>query len=168
MPMTVLERRGSYLLLMAAGTNTRTSMVRLHRNAVFVVERQNWVDAAHNAAFLPADVVLSTPVGRELTTWAAPMLEAGKELCMPALLSLKLFWLALRTTTIASLSGVQALGSTFMEEGTNSLISNNGRSSNVNGGASGNGNNNSTNNGSGRTNRGGNSGRKSTVKFVQL
>ena len=133
LPLTVLERRGAYLLaeytLPAAVSGTsyphknkpNKACVRLHRNAVFVIERQNIVDAAHNLALLPLDVVLSTPLGQATVHTLAPLVAAGKELLMPALLSLKLVWVAARTTTLAGVSGVQALGGTLWHEGTSSL-----------------------------------------------
>jgi len=146
LPLTVLERRGAYILaeytlpasvVVGAGnnhhhhhhknkpnnnkSNNNKACVRLHRNAVFVIERQNIVDAAHNLALLPLDVVLSTPLGQATVHTLGPLVAAGKELLMPALLSLKLLWVAARTTTLAGVSGVQALGGTLWHEGTSSL-----------------------------------------------
>ena len=123
MPLTVIERRGSYLLCeySLADARRRKACVRLHRNAVFVIERQNLVDAAHNLALLPVDVMMSTPVGQATAHTLGPVLAAGREVLMPALLSLKLVWMAARTTTLAGVSGVQALGSTLWHEGANSL-----------------------------------------------
>jgi len=121
MPLTVLDRRGPYLLLEYLLADGRKACVRLHRNAVFVIERQNFVDAAHNLALLPIDVVAATPVGQTVMHAFGPLAAAGRELLMPALLSLKLVWVAARTTTLAGLSGVQALGSTMWQEGSSSL-----------------------------------------------
>lgn len=122
MPMTVLERRGQYLLAEYVASDQRKACVRLHRNAVFVVERQNLVDAAHNLALLPADVWMSTPVGRKMGEIAGPVVAASRELLLPAFYSFKLVWVAVRTTTLASMSGVRALGSTLWQEGSSSLI----------------------------------------------
>lgn len=124
MPLTVLERRGNFVLAAYSANDNRKACVRLHRNAVFVIERQNLVDAAHNLAMLPADVWMSTPVGRAVGEVSAPVVAASKEVLMPALLSVKLVWMAFRTTTLAGMSGVQALGSTFWNEGANSLTAN--------------------------------------------
>jgi hypothetical protein len=127
LPLTVLDRRGSYLLCEYAllssrgGNSTAKACVRLHRNAVFVIERQNWVDAAHNLALLPVDVALSTPVGRATQHALAPVAHAVSELVMPAALSLKLVWVATRTTGLGVLSGVGALASTVWHEGSHSL-----------------------------------------------
>jgi hypothetical protein len=122
MPLLVLERRGAYLLCeyRLAGTS-RTTCVRVHRNAIFVIERQNLVDAAHNLALLPIDVWMSTPLGQAVTHAVGPVVAASQQLLMPAMLSFKLVWMAARTTTLASVSGVQALGSTLWQEGTQSL-----------------------------------------------
>ena len=123
MPLTVMERRGSYLLCeyTLLDTHRRKACVRLHRNAVFVIERQNLVDAAHNLALLPLDVMVSTPLGQATAHALGPVVAAGRELLMPALLSLKLVWMAGRTTTLAGFSGIQALGGTLWQEGSNSL-----------------------------------------------
>lgn len=123
-PLEVIERQGPYVLaeyrLPEAAMGT--ARVRLHRNAVFVVERKNWVDAATNLALLPLDAVAATPLGRATAQVLHPVVAASRELFMPALLSLKLVWVAARTTTLASWSGVHALGTTFWNEGTGSLL----------------------------------------------
>jgi hypothetical protein len=128
MPLIVLERRGAYLLCeyhltgnSSSARNNKTACVRLHRNACFVIERQNLVDAAHNLALLPADVWMSTPLGQAVSHAATPVLTATENLLMPAALSFKLVWMAVRTATLAGVSGVQALGSTLWQEGTQSL-----------------------------------------------
>jgi len=126
MPLTVLERRGSYvlceyLLAGAANHNNNKVCVRLHRNAVFVIERQNLLDAAHNLALLPVDVVLSTPVGRACQQALGPVAHAGQELLMPIVLTGRLAWMAARTTGLGVLSGVHALGTTLWHEGATSL-----------------------------------------------
>jgi hypothetical protein len=79
------------------------------------------VDAAHNLALLPADVWMSTPLGQAVSHAATPVLTATENLLMPAALSFKLVWMAVRTATLAGVSGVQALGSTLWQEGTQSL-----------------------------------------------
>lgn len=134
MPLTVVERKGSYLLCehvlrehqhshhhYQQHRNHRKALVRLHRNTVFVVERQNLGDAVHNLALLPVDMVLATPMGQAVGHAIAPAAVAVRELFMPAYLFFKLLWMAARTTTIASFSGVQALGSTLWSEGASSL-----------------------------------------------
>jgi len=121
LPMTVLERRGAYLLAEYSLWDRRKACVRIHRNSVFVIERKNAVDAAHNLALLPFDAVKSTPLGQATGRALGPAVAASKEILMPALLSMKLVWMAARTTTLAGFSGVQALGSTLWSEGTGSL-----------------------------------------------
>ena len=136
-PLTVLERRGSYLLCeyllwhnhhsssTTSSSNSQqhqTVCVRLHRNAVFVIERQNLLDAAHNLALLPVDVVLSTPVGRACQQALGPVAHASVQLIMPLALSLKLVWMAARTTGLGLASGVHALGTTVWHEGATSLM----------------------------------------------
>jgi hypothetical protein len=133
MPLVVKERQGPYLLVeyplldsgggdsSSRGNGSSKVCCRLHRNSVFVIERKNLVDAAHNLALLPIDVIVSTPLGQATLNFANPVVTASRELLMPILLSMKLVWVAARTTTLAGLSGVQALGQTFWNEGTGSL-----------------------------------------------
>jgi hypothetical protein len=94
-PMRVKDVRGEYLLCGFDVQQTHDSeennnrrrlktiegSVRLHRNAVFVIERTNVFDIALDAALKPADVVLSTPVARDVTQTLTPYVEsAGKRL----------------------------------------------------------------------------------------
>lgn len=122
-PFQVLERRGAFLLCQHA-TADGPACIRLHRNAVFVIERQSLVDAAQNLALLPADVWMATPLGQAIHRASGPLVSASAELMMPAMLSVRLLWVAFRTTTLAGLSGVQALGSTLWNEGSQSLTIN--------------------------------------------
>lgn len=125
-PLTVLDRRGAYILAEYYIPEATTKVtVRLHRNAVFVVERQNWVDGVHNLALLPVDAVLSTPLGRGVRQAATPFVIAANELLMPAMLSVKLVWMAARTTGLGVVKGIQALGSTVWQEGSSSLTKQN-------------------------------------------
>ena len=132
-PLTVVERRGAFLLCeySLSDKGRKKAFVRLHRNSVFVIERQNLADAAHNLALLPFDVMMATPIGRASSQALGPLGAAGKELMMPALLSFKLLWVAARTTTLAGLSGAQALGSTLWQEGSTSLTSSHHSDSNL-------------------------------------
>ncbi|GKZ00207.1 hypothetical protein MPSEU_000973700 [Mayamaea pseudoterrestris] len=129
-PLAVLERRGAYLLCeyelagtATSGHSSSKACVRLHRNAVFVIERQNMMDAAQNLALLPLDVVSATPLGQATGQLLAPVVAASRELAMPALLSARLAWVAARTTGLAGMSGVLAVGNTLWSVGTSSLIS---------------------------------------------
>lgn len=97
-------------------TNNKACM-RLHRNAVFVIERKNLVDATVGFAMLPADVIMSTPLGQTGAQILGPVINAGKEVLMPAMLSFKLVFLALKTTGMAGLSGVQAASGAIWNEG---------------------------------------------------
>mmetsp|Transcript_29337 Transcript_29337/g.41249 ORF Transcript_29337/g.41249 Transcript_29337/m.41249 type:complete len:175 (+) Transcript_29337:1-525(+) len=117
--MRVMEVRGSYLLVetMALPANPNNSgggncpqhhRMRLHRNAVFVIERTNLVDGVVNAALLPADVFLSTGVGQQTARAATPILSTVGDVAMPLLLASKLTLGVLKTTGGATLSGVSA------------------------------------------------------------
>lgn len=173
LPLTVLDRRGSYLLveyILASPHRQRQQekvCVRVHRNAVFVIERQNIVDAATNLALLPMDVALSTPIGRATQRAVTPLVIAGSEVLMPALLSAKLVWMAVRTTGLGVTHGLLALTGTLWHEGTTSLTG---------GGGGGNGSNsNSSNSSNNHSHHRGNIHHQhrskrsnATAKFVQL
>lgn len=99
----------------------RKACMRIHRNSVFVIERKNLLDGALNIALQPAEFVLNTPLGQGAQEVLGPIVVASKQLLMPALLSSKLVWMAVRATALAGLTGVTAAGSAFVNEGTNSL-----------------------------------------------
>ncbi len=101
-PLLVIDARGRYLLLEYVVSRTVTSVdrggnvkssrwerahrVRVHRNAVFVLERRTFVDGLVDVARLPGDIVLSTPIGREIAEVAAPVVAGVMELMGPAVL----------------------------------------------------------------------------------
>mmetsp|Transcript_839 Transcript_839/g.1755 ORF Transcript_839/g.1755 Transcript_839/m.1755 type:complete len:478 (+) Transcript_839:194-1627(+) len=95
--------------------------MRVHRNAVFVIERKTLLDDALNIALQPAELLLSTPLGKGAREAFGPLIAASKQLLMPALLSSKLVWMAVRATALAGLTGMSAAGSAFVNEGANSL-----------------------------------------------
>jgi hypothetical protein len=104
----------------------RKACMRIHRNAVFVIERKNLMDATMNIVLQPAEFVLSTPLGRSAQEILGPLIVASKQLMMPAILSSKLLWMAVRATALASFTGMAAAGTAFVSEGTSSLT-NDGR-----------------------------------------
>eukprot|EP00579_Thalassiosira_antarctica_P010473 CAMPEP_0201912938 /NCGR_PEP_ID=MMETSP0903-20130614/3476_1 /ASSEMBLY_ACC=CAM_ASM_000552 /TAXON_ID=420261 /ORGANISM="Thalassiosira antarctica, Strain CCMP982" /LENGTH=693 /DNA_ID=CAMNT_0048448001 /DNA_START=123 /DNA_END=2201 /DNA_ORIENTATION=+ len=101
-PLSVIETRGPYLLLQYITSRTVTSVdragnvkssrwershrVRIHRPAVFVIERRTLMDAAGNIARMPGDIVLSTAVGQEIAEVSAPIVAGAMELMGPAML----------------------------------------------------------------------------------
>eukprot|EP00978_Attheya_sp_CCMP212_P011308 scaffold27876_cov51-Attheya_sp.AAC.1 len=126
-PLRVLDVRGSYLLVeynipstsssSQQGNNSskngkaesvKKGRVRIHRNAVFVVERTNVVDKSINLALAPADILLATPLGRATTDFAGPYAEAVGDMLMPVLLSGKLLFSAAKTGAHASINAVGA------------------------------------------------------------
>jgi hypothetical protein len=86
----------------------RTQRVRVHRNAVFVVERHTFMDGVGDVVRYPGDVVLSTPVGREIAEVAAPLVAGFMELMGPALLWGRLVVSAGGMGLRAGLAGAQA------------------------------------------------------------
>lgn len=123
LPLHVLEISGPWLLVEyhLANRHQEKACLKIHRNAVFVIERKNILDSTLNLALLPADAFLSTPLGRTTRNLVSPLFVAGKQLLAPALFSSRLAWVAIRTTAMASLTGVQAATRSFVHEGTSSL-----------------------------------------------
>lgn len=107
-PLRVLQEHGGYLLVEYQMRNGQRATLRVYRKAIFVIERCNIVDGAVNLALVPADIFLSTPLGRATQSFAGPLLEASGEVVLPVVLSAKLMWGAVRTTGFAALSGVTA------------------------------------------------------------
>lgn len=123
-PFLVIDIRGSYLLLEYATSRTvtsvdrlgnikssrweRTHRVRIHRNAVFVIERRTLLDVAGNIARLPGDIVLSTPIGQEIAEASAPVVAGVMELMTPAFMSVKLLMGAGGLGVRAGLAGAKA------------------------------------------------------------
>lgn len=125
LPLHVVETSGPWLLVEYQLANRQDpnekACLKVHRNAVFVIERKNVIDTTLNLALLPADVFMSTPLGHATGDFVKPVFVAGKQLLMPALLSSKLLWMAIRTTALASITGVSAATSAFVNEGQSSL-----------------------------------------------
>jgi len=123
-PLLVIDTRGLYLLLEYATSRTvtsvdrggnvkssryeRTHRVRVHRNAVFVIERSTFMDGVGDIVRLPGDVVLSTPIGQDIAEVTAPLVAGVMELIMPAVLTGKLVLAAGGLGVKASLAGAQA------------------------------------------------------------
>jgi hypothetical protein len=101
-PLLVINARGGHLLLEYAASRTVTSIdwggnvrssrwerkhcVRVHCNAVFVVERRTFADEVCNVVRLPGDIFLSTPLGREVAKVSAPVVAGVMELMGSAML----------------------------------------------------------------------------------
>ena len=127
LPLHVLETSGPWLLVEYQLANSRQTKacLKIHRNAVFVIERRNIIDSALNLALLPTDFFLSTPLGQTTRNLMGPLVIAGKQLLAPALFSSRLVWMAVRTTAMASFMGVHAATRSFVNEGTLSLTRDN-------------------------------------------
>jgi len=127
-PFRVKDIRGEYILC-SFDTNfsckeessnsgkapMKIGSTRLHRNAIFVVERTNIVDSTLDVALKPADAVLSTSIGKEMSDVVQPYVESAGDLLMPALLSAKLF---LQATTVGSgavIVGVKSAAAAVVE-----------------------------------------------------
>ena len=63
---------------------------RIHRNAIFVIERTNLFDTAVDLSLKPTDVLLSTKVGQDVSEAAQPYIDTVGDILAPAILSSKL------------------------------------------------------------------------------
>jgi len=70
-----------------AKTCIRLGQVRIHRNEVFVIERIHLLDSAYNIALKPADIAMSTSIGRQVSDRAHPYVAVAGDLIMPAVAS---------------------------------------------------------------------------------
>jgi hypothetical protein len=109
------HRQGNGTILQELRRDNK-ACIRLHRNSVFVIERKNILDATVGFALMPADAIMRTPLGQTGAQILGPVLNAGREVLMPATLSLRLVFMALKTTTMVSLSGVQAAAGAILHQ----------------------------------------------------
>ena len=124
LPLHILETSGPWILVeyqLVNASQKKKACLKVHRNAVFVIERRNIIDSTLNLALLPADVFLSTPLGQTTRHVLSPVVVAGQQLLAPALFSSRLLWMTVRATAMASLCGVNAATRSFLHEGSSSL-----------------------------------------------
>lgn len=121
LPLHVLEVSGPWILVEYQLSSHKKACLKLHRNAVFVIERKNIIDSTLNLALLPADAFLSTAIGQTTRNLMTPLVAAGQQLLAPALFSSRLLWMTVRATAMASLSGVNAATRSFVHEGKSSM-----------------------------------------------
>jgi len=100
--------------LSSSSATKKTGTIRLHRNAVFVIERTNIIDGAVDLALTPTDLLLSSPMGKAVADLTGPYVEAAGDLIMPAVLSAKLIFGATKTGVHASFIGVKAATESFV------------------------------------------------------
>ena len=126
-PLLVVDIKESYLLLeystsravtsvdrsgnVKSSRHERSHRVRVHRNAVFVIERKTFMDTAGSLVRIPGDIVMNTPIGQEIAEVSAPIVAATMELAAPAVLWGKLMFGAGGMGLKAGLAGVQAASS---------------------------------------------------------
>ena len=118
-PMQVVDRNGKYILVSYRLSNSRMGNLKLHRSAVFVVERLNFLDGLYNLALRPSDALLSTTYGRSAARLARPYVSYAGDLAKPAYYSGVLAVAAVRTTINATVEGVKAAGGAIGGAGTN-------------------------------------------------
>eukprot|EP00815_Leptocylindrus_aporus_P006077 CAMPEP_0116064334 /NCGR_PEP_ID=MMETSP0322-20121206/9030_1 /TAXON_ID=163516 /ORGANISM="Leptocylindrus danicus var. apora, Strain B651" /LENGTH=419 /DNA_ID=CAMNT_0003550287 /DNA_START=270 /DNA_END=1529 /DNA_ORIENTATION=+ len=86
-PMRVLERKGGYVLLKFRMVNGEFGTVRLHRNAVFVIEHFSAIDGAVNLALTPTDIFFSSKVGQHVGQAASPVVNALGDFVKPVMMT---------------------------------------------------------------------------------
>ena len=96
-----------------SSASRKTGTARIHRTALFVIERTNAVDSALNMALTPVDAVLSTALGQAASKFAGPVLSAAGDLVAPAMLTGRLMLAGGGTLTKASISGAGAVVGTL-------------------------------------------------------
>jgi hypothetical protein len=123
LPLHVLELSGPWILVeyLLSSSSHKKACLKLHRNAVFVIERKNLLDSTLDLALLPADVFMSTPLGQTTCNLLGPVVGAGQQLLAPAIFSSRLLWMTVRATALASISGVNAATRSFVHEGKSSM-----------------------------------------------
>mmetsp|Transcript_12627 Transcript_12627/g.18958 ORF Transcript_12627/g.18958 Transcript_12627/m.18958 type:complete len:440 (-) Transcript_12627:411-1730(-) len=89
-PMRVVDRSGGYLLLqykMRGGRSNRYGTIRLHRNAVFVIERFSVVDGAVDVVLKPTDMIIGSPLGQSVAEAIGPVVSTAGDFLKPVLLT---------------------------------------------------------------------------------
>mmetsp|Transcript_47352 Transcript_47352/g.54686 ORF Transcript_47352/g.54686 Transcript_47352/m.54686 type:complete len:428 (-) Transcript_47352:44-1327(-) len=125
LPMYVIEVKEPWVLVKykpsfeANTIHNYHGVMRIHRNAIFVIERKNLIDTSMNLVLQPAELILTTPLGRSAREILGPLMVTSKQLMMPALLSSKILWMAVS-------SGVAAARTAFFSEGSSSLTTTDG------------------------------------------
>jgi hypothetical protein len=129
-PMRVKDVRSDYLLVnfdmifmepdhqnnsFQRNEKRRTGSLRLHRNTVFVIERTNLVDSALDVALKPADIVLTSSIGKGISNVAHPYIETAGDLIMPAVLGAKLMFEATKVGGSAAIVAMKSAAVTLAQ-----------------------------------------------------
>eukprot|EP00814_Leptocylindrus_danicus_P010302 CAMPEP_0116042178 /NCGR_PEP_ID=MMETSP0321-20121206/25527_1 /TAXON_ID=163516 /ORGANISM="Leptocylindrus danicus var. danicus, Strain B650" /LENGTH=422 /DNA_ID=CAMNT_0003522589 /DNA_START=48 /DNA_END=1312 /DNA_ORIENTATION=+ len=89
-PMRIVDRSGGHLLLqykMRCGRSNRYGTIRLHRNAVFVIERFSVVDGAVDVVLKPTDMIIGSPLGQSVAEALGPVVSTAGDFLKPVLLT---------------------------------------------------------------------------------
>lgn len=128
-PMRVKDVRGDFLLvnfdMIFLESDHETSFrrkeerqmasLRLHRNTVFVIERESFIDSALDVALKPADLVLTSSIGKTISHASHPYLETAGDLIMPAVLGAKLIFEATKVSGSAALIAIKSAAVTLAQ-----------------------------------------------------
>ena len=89
-PMRVVDRSGGHLLLkykMHCGKPERYGTIRLHRNAIFVIERFSVVDGAVDVVLKPTDMIMGSTLGQSVAEALGPVVATAGDFLKPILLT---------------------------------------------------------------------------------
>jgi len=111
-PLQVLAASDSHLHLSYRLPSGRSASVRVHRNAVFVIERLTPLDGLWNLALTPSDLLLSTRLGSRAVRAAKPIVAYAEDVARPAVFGAKVAMSAGRTTVRAVVEGAVKAGKT--------------------------------------------------------
>ena len=90
----------------------RTGYIKVHRNAVFVIERKSLVDGLYDKAVAPVDYVFSTSYGKWVKETTQPVVNYASVMVRPAVMTFKLSMTATRLAFKSAMVGIQTAAAT--------------------------------------------------------
>uniref|UniRef100_A0A7S1UJC0 C2 domain-containing protein n=1 Tax=Phaeomonas parva TaxID=124430 RepID=A0A7S1UJC0_9STRA len=114
-PMAVIEMSGSYALVgFQSGYSEFKCQLKIHRNAIFVVERLTLVDGIWKSALAPTDYLFGTRVGRFVRRTTGPYVSYVNTLLAPVYFASNVGIGTVRLAVRSAAAGVAATGSTVV------------------------------------------------------
>ena len=110
--MRVASVAGPWLLATCATRAGWIASARVHRNAVFVIERFTWADGAYNAALRPTDLLLQTRVGAGVAYHVKPYVQWAGAVTQPLWATAGVLWGSARLAVRATWDAAAAAAST--------------------------------------------------------
>ena len=111
-PLQVIETSGSFCLVrFLSASGLCECQLRVHRNALFVIERLTLVDGLWRTAMRPTDYVFSTRLGRFVKATAKPYLSYVNTLLAPVYFTANVGLGSVKLAIRSAAAGLQATGS---------------------------------------------------------